>query len=105
MIDDIEKEFGYILPNAYKSLVVCIKDFCEINFNESPNEFPEDKGTSWFFWGENRLSESVNIEGSKTRPTWSQLQSFVEIHKARKNKKQKTPHLTMPPQNKRFVLL
>jgi hypothetical protein len=78
---EIEKDFGFPLPNSYKELVSKIDDFAYVEFNEFPNEFPEDDGSSWFFWSENRLAAPIEIEGAKTRPAWQQLASFAEVDK------------------------
>lgn len=80
-ITDIEKNLSIELPQEYKQLLDKIDDFIYILHNENPEDFPDDEGTPWFFWGEDRLFEEVEIEGSTTKPAWQQLISYAEIDK------------------------
>lgn len=80
IIEHIEREIGKSLPLSYKNFLSGIDDYCYINYNEFRDEFPDDSGTSWFFWDEKRLNEPTVIDGAtKTRSAWEILQSYQEI--------------------------
>jgi len=65
-------------------------DFCYVHYNEFKDEFPNSKGTPWFFWSEKRLGEVSIIHGaSQNRMAWEVLKSYAEIN-ASKGEKQKS---------------
>jgi hypothetical protein len=77
----IENSLSIELPQEYKQLLDQFDDFVYILHNENSEDFPEDDGTPWFFWGKDRLFAEVEMEGSATRPAWQQLASYAEIDK------------------------
>lgn len=80
-LNDIEALLDRSLPYSYKQLVKSIEDFAYFDFNEFPNEHPDDEGSSWFFWDEKRLCESVQVDGIKNCAAWQQLVLHIEIDK------------------------
>lgn len=76
---DIEARLSIKLPVSYKKFLSEIDDFAYVLHNEHPDEFPDDEGVAWFFWGEQRLFEEVQIEGTTKRAAWEQLVSYAEI--------------------------
>ncbi|MFE8647042.1 SMI1/KNR4 family protein [Sphingomonas sp. NCPPB 2930] len=90
IFDEIEGFIGAPLPASYKEFVAKIEDFLYVAFNEFPEEFPEDNGVDWFFWGESRLSEEVSIEGAGDTAAWNQLSLYAKIDQNFKNRKEVT---------------
>lgn len=81
-IENIENILNNLLPKAYKDFVSTIGDYAYVSFNEFPEDFPDEEGTSWFFWGENRLEEMVEIDDVGTAPAFAKLRLFSELDKS-----------------------
>ncbi|MDA8451537.1 SMI1/KNR4 family protein [Acidovorax sp. NCPPB 3859] len=84
---DIEVKLSIKFPVSYKKFLSEIDDFAYVLHNEHPDDFLDDEGVAWFFWGEQRLFEEVQIEGAPKRAAWEQLVSYAEIDRSFRKKK------------------
>lgn len=81
IIEEIEHKIGKTLPERYKSLIRSIDDYCYVSYNEFWEEFPDDEGVSWFFWGEKRLNELSVVDGAtENRKAWELIRSYSEVN-------------------------
>ncbi|MCW3464013.1 SMI1/KNR4 family protein [Chitinophaga nivalis] len=82
MIAHIEQKIGKQLPDSYRHLLHLIADYVYLSCNEYRDDFPDDSGVAWFFWGEKRLAELTVIEGAtENRSAWEILKSYEEIRR------------------------
>lgn len=82
LTQNIEKNIGWKLPVAYKDMLLKSGGSIYINFNEFPDEFPDDDGTSWFLWSLKQLNEPATINGAGTAPTYCQLSIYTKLDEA-----------------------
>jgi len=80
IIDKIQAERGFTLPDDYLELLSNIdagEDYC---FNEYPDEDPDFEGRCWEFLGEGLLVENIEMSGVGNVPAHKQIELYLKCY-------------------------